>query len=34
MIRILQSKKVSDLYLGDFSFSMATGELVISHRTR
>ena len=34
MIRILQSKKDSDLQLHDFSFSLATDELVISHRTR
>ena len=34
MIRILQSKKDSDLQLLGFSFSMATEELVLSHRTR
>ena len=31
---ILQSKKDSDLQLRNFSFSVATDELVISHRTR
>ena len=34
MITILQSKKASDLQLRDFSFSIAAGELVISHKTR